>query len=193
MSFNLGGWNRLPFNRGSIEEIRLEVIFDSGLGMEGDDIIVDDALSIAFDSSLDMEADVLLVRNLTVDFNASLDLSVGAIKAVYETLTLDASMDIPEDMTKVLHWEIEFGAGLDMDGEWFSGELEQFELAIVLYPGDIVVIDSCTYTVTLNGKNIYHLRSGDWVFLREGSEELLVDSDQAGQLEVKTDYAPKYP
>ena len=55
MSFNLGGWNRLPFNRGSIEEIRLEVIFDSGLGMEGDDIIVDDALSIAFDSSLDYD------------------------------------------------------------------------------------------------------------------------------------------
>lgn len=192
MSFNTGGFNRLPFNRSPVQPVAIEVEFNVGLDLDIIEIIVDDTASVEFDSGTEISLEPLLIINLETDFNAGTDLPDAITKVLRAEIDLNAGLDLADEITKVINLNTEFAASLDIIGDFFSGEIEELFIDLTMQPGDILVINSCNYTVTLNGGNIYELRSGDWVFLREKSIELVVGSDDPGSLEVKVDAVPCY-
>ena len=192
MSFNRGGFNRLPFNRGPVESIFLEIEFGARFDLDSSGIVVDDTASIDFTMSADLEAEPLLVINLEADFGMGFDLPGELVKVLLLEESFGSSLELSEGLVKVIILGAELDSSLDLFGELFAGEIEEALVDIVLNPGDILVINSCQYTITLNGENIYSLYDGDWIHLREKSIELIVDSPSGGRLEVKTDTTPRY-
>lgn len=192
MSFNTGRFNRVPFNRPSVQPLPIEMDLSVGLDLDVDGIVIDDSLQVEFGFGADISAEPLLIINLEADFNAALDLTDEVVKAVLLDIGVEAGLDLTDEMVKVITVGVELDAHLDLFGDMFSSELEELFIDVVMQPGDILLVNSCNYTVTLNGVNIYDLYSGDWVFLREKSIDIVVGSNDLGSLEVKVDAIPRY-
>ena len=63
---------------------------------------------------------------------------------------------------------------------------------VTLAPGDVLVIDSDHYTVLLNGENILHLHSGDWVWLSRDTSTITIDTGSGGQIDASMLYTERY-
>ena len=65
-----------------------------------------------------------------------------------------------------------------------------FQLTIP--PGGDLRIDSGTFTVTLDGRNVLHTQSGDWIEVSRELLRLLIESASGGQLEGRLVYTERF-
>ena len=59
-------------------------------------------------------------------------------------------------------------------------------------PGSELRIDSENYTVTLDGRNIIHLHSGDWIMLDRNTVELIISNGDLGRVSGYALYTERY-
>lgn len=69
---------------------------------------------------------------------------------------------------------------------------ERAYLNVTIPPGGQLVMDSELYLITLNGKNVMHLHSGDWISLDRDILSITVDSTTGGKLTGKLLYSERY-
>lgn len=69
-------------------------------------------------------------------------------------------------------------------------ETASFQLTIP--PGGELRIDSGTFTVTLDGRNVLHTQSGDWIEVSRELLRLLIESASGGQLEGQLVYTERF-
>lgn len=192
MSFNRSTRGPLPFNRSAVRPVRLEATFSAGLDLKVNKITVDDIQSIHFNSCLDFQAEPLRISYLEDTLNSGLDLRCAPLKSIPIETELSSGFGISADAVRVSVLQSHFDLGLDLSADLFMGEKQEAFLGITLQPGQILIINSCDYTATLDGENILETYQGDWIFLRDKSLDLQVNSDNPGQMEVKIDLIPRY-
>lgn len=149
---------------------------------------------------------------LQTDLEGETRINVNAIMIWGSSLTLDGS-----SFVSLPHTNMIFGPDLTLDGRgdllpntrmtfamicnaYGTGDLfaisdtisiEYAQTLLTLQPGDILIIDSGDYTVTLNGQNVYHDYAGDWIMINPYSQKLICESTN-GDMEIKIDYIPRY-
>ena len=90
---------------------------------------------------------------------------------------------------------VHFDSGSRMLVSYIAVAYDEMQVDITLNPGDVLIVDSCNYTATLNGENVLELcsvNSGDWIKLVRESMEILVDAYGDSELDVKVEYTPRW-
>ena len=88
-----------------------------------------------------------------------------------------------------------FNAGSRMLSSYMAIQYDEIQVNITLNPSDVLIIDTCNYTATLNGENVLEelsINNGTWIKLSRESIELITDAIGTSELDVKVDYTPRW-
>lgn len=161
--FNRSGFNQTPFNRPGVATV---ILFGTVLSGSG-------SLEALMNADSTMAADMS---------------GAGSIEAVYtREIVYSSDMSGAGTIEAVYVRERNFGVELSGAGS-LTANLSKFHIDYIEFdglfaPGDRIVIDSNTLTVTINGQNALQQTTGDFFDLALGSNKITY-TDTAGSRNV---------
>jgi len=150
--FNRSGFNQSPFNRPGVATI---ILFSSAMSGAG---VIDAVLNADMTVLADMSGAGLLEAVYIREIKCNSDMSgAGSLEAIYlrernMQSSLSGAGSLAANLSK---YHIDY---IEFDGEF--------------KPGDRIVIDSATLTVTINGQNALQQTSGDFFDLALGDNKI---------------------
>lgn len=161
--FNRSGFNWTPYNRPGVATIILFNSVMSGAGALSALLNIDQAMYAAMSGAGSIEA--VYVREIVFDSDMSGAGSIGAIYVRERNMqsNMSGAGSLAANLSK---YHIDY---IEFDGE--------FE------PGDRIVIDSNTLTVTINGQNALQQTTGDFFDLALGANKITY-TDTSGSRNV---------
>jgi len=161
--FNRSGFNWTPYNLPGVATIILFNSVMSGAGALSALLNTDQAMYVAMSGAGSIEA--VYVREIVFDSDMS---GAGSIGAIYvRERNMQSNMSGAGSLTSNL-------SKYHIDYIEFDGEFE---------PGDRIVIDSNTLTVTINGQNALQQTTGDFFDLALGVNKITY-TDTSGSRNV---------
>lgn len=189
--FNRGGFNRTPFNRPAGRIVRGSAVIGGSLHIEANAEVIE-GMRAVLSGSLDIKASPSRIRASQATVGGSLNILATPTRERQGSATLEASLDIKATPTRIVRGSAMLGGSLSIFAAPTIGRSQTAELELTLLPGDIVVIDSCQYTVTHNGINAFESYNGDWIFLEEDSQKIELSSKTGGTAEIKVNVVPRW-
>lgn len=146
-------------------------------------IVIDGAATFVRVIDADIAADVIIKGEATiaaqyrVGADTSVDISAMALPSASYSVSGDSEIDINADVTptRIISASDMFAiiviGGIAETGNYSE---ETASISVTMHPGQVLIIDTEYYTVTLDGENVIDRYSGAWPWIMPGSRELEV-------------------
>lgn len=193
--FNRSGFNRAPFNRPSKTTVEIAV---EPVGSSTVEVVIEAVQNPAAEfigsSEVSLEK-TTEVMNSAAEAVGSSDVSIDSTTEIIHIgaeFAGSSDVSLPK-ITEVINIAAE-AAGSSALEVLFDGEFKQeSRFNGTIPPGSTLVITSCGYKVTLDGRDVFEQYDGRLFLLMPDSREIEIRADNAAvAMEVKINYEPEY-
>ena len=179
----------MEIDKGHVFEGEAELSFSNRSEATGELVMSGKGYCI-FDSETEASQRAWIEANETILFDPDIILSQIAYAEGNE---IDQFV-LEDNISQIVHAE-------GVSGEVFTQVADVISLSetvcafpdLVLLPGQVLIVDSGSYNVLLDGENAIHLQHGDWIDdLSRNTQSIIVSGTGAGNLQIQILYVTRY-
>lgn len=156
--------------------------------------IASSGLAAGMVQKLDLQAKINAIKKILVSEAESVDLETKII-ASKNLVTKEAVSSILSGVahaSKDINVEDILSDSLMSSFEAINQILKPTSVQVTIPPGGELRIDSGSYTVTLNGENVLHAQSGNWLKVKPNLFRIDIETTEGGDLEGNIIYTERY-